>query len=152
MSRNSKIQPAPSETPVSPYAPKDVVKTEFARRLRAAITAKGWTFAETAREATKHMPDKRHFGRDAISTYINFKNLPGPVHLSALAKALGKTPEGLLPSSGISFGPADKPPLDVRDLNDGHAWLIVNQRVSWDRLIKILELLKAPDATVGSSR
>jgi len=34
------------------------------------------------------------------------------------------------------------PPLDVRDLGQGRAWLRVNQAVEWDTAVKVLTLLK----------
>ena len=36
-------------------------------------------------------------------------------------------------------------------LNDGFAWLTINQQVSWEKAVKILEILRGADATDGSS-
>lgn len=111
-------------------APPEAVKTEFARRVQAAMVNKGWNQSELARRASLHMPDKK-FGRDNVSNYIRGTSMPGPTHLNALARALG------MPSAD------DKaPPLDVKDLTDGRAWLRVNQAVDWQVAMQIVALLR----------
>lgn len=149
MTRRAYINPSPSDDPLPAHAPKDAVKHEFARRLQAAMVAKGWTQSELARKAENHLPKNHKFGRDAISTYIRAKSLPGPVFLDALCKALGKKTEDLLPTTMMTPGNGS-PPLKVQDMNDGFAWLTINQQVSWDKAVKILEILRGPDASDGS--
>jgi hypothetical protein len=69
----------------------------FARNLQAALVDKGINQSVLAREAARHMPDKK-FGRDLISNYVRARILPSPTHLRALSKVLGKSEEALLPS------------------------------------------------------
>lgn len=106
-------------------APKDAVKREFAKRLQNAITARGWNQSELSRNAAKHMPDGK-FGRDNVSNYVRGRVLPGPPHLNALAKALKVTPDDLLPSRYTKSVDDDNPPVDIKETEDGRAWLRVN--------------------------
>lgn len=123
-------------------APKDAVKIEFARRLQAAMIAKGMQQSDLARAAEIHLPKGKRFGRDSISLYIRAKSLPGPLHLKALCAALGAKPEELLPTRGIPAAGDSAPTLDARDLGDGNTWLRINQAVPWDDAIKIMQLVK----------
>lgn len=109
-------------------APPEAVKTEFARRVQAAMVNKGWNQSELARRAALHMPDKK-FGRDNVSNYIRGTSMPGPTHLNALARALGVQAKELVPARGMPSADDKAPPLDVKDLTDGRAWLRVNQAV-----------------------
>lgn len=132
---------APSAS-ISPLAPRDAVKAEFAKRLQRAFVAKGWNQSELARRAEDQLPPGESFGRYNISTYIRGKSLPGPTHLKALCDALGCAPEDLLPARGVQSAGADVPPLDVRDIGDGTVWLRVNQAVPWSDAIKVMQILK----------
>ncbi len=141
MARRAYQNPPPyGEMPAN--APKDAVKVEFARRLQAAMVAKGWLQSELARNAEMHMPNKKRFGRDSISLYIRGRSLPGPLQLKALCAALDAKPEDLLPTRGVSIAGEAIPALDVRDLSDGNVWLRVNQAVPWSAAIKIMQLVK----------
>jgi transcriptional regulator with XRE-family HTH domain len=139
--RRAYINPPPSGD-IPANAPKDAVKVEFARRLQAAMIAKGWLQSELARHAEMHLPNKKRFGRDSISLYIRGKSLPGPLHLKALCTALGAKPEDLLPTRGVSAAGEAIPAFDVRDLSDGNVWLRINQAVPWPEAIKIMQLVK----------
>jgi len=141
MARRAFVNPKPTDS-LPRLAPKDAVKTEFARRLQAAMISKGWRQSELARRAEQHLPHGRKFGRDSVSLYIRGKTLPSAVFLHALCKALGKEPEELLPTRGMPAAGDANPPLDVRDLDDGNVWLRVNQAVPWPIALKVLELLK----------
>lgn len=132
--------PAPEEA-VPFGAPKDVVKREFAKRLQAAITARGWNQSELARAAGKYLPSGK-FGRDNVSNYVRGLVLPGPPHLNALAEALKVSPDDLLPSRYANSVENDNPPLSVKELEGGRVWLRVNQAVDWEDALKILAILK----------
>lgn len=123
-------------------APKDAVKVEFARRLHAAMLAKGWRQSDLAREASKHLPKDRVFGRDSVSLYIRGMSLPGPLNLEVLSKALGTRPGDLLPTRGMPPAGQAPPSLDVREMADGNVWLTVNQVMPWPTAIKVMEILK----------
>lgn len=134
------INGPPGEDPPA-GAPKDFIKAEFAKRLQKAITDKGWNQSELARRAAAFTEDGV-FGRDNVSTYIRGKTLPGPIHLSALCKVLGVEPSDLVPSRGMPSVDDVNPPLDVKDLGAGRAWLRVNQPVDWTIALKVLEILR----------
>jgi transcriptional regulator with XRE-family HTH domain len=128
----------PTDLPAG--APTDAVKMDFARRLQRAMVAKGWNQSELARRAAKFAPEER-FIRDNVSKYMRGKVLPGPVHLSALCKALGMKPDDLLPTRGLS-GSTDAVPFSVTDAGDGQMWLRINMAVSWDVAMKVQQLLR----------
>mgnify|MGYP002683741061 CR=1 FL=1 len=131
-----------SATELPANAPKDAVKIEFARRLQAAMVAKGMQQSDLARSAQIHLPKDKRFGRDSISLYIRAKSLPGPLHLKALCAALGRKPEELLPTRGIPSAGENTPTFDARDLGDGNTWLRINQAVPWNAAIEIMRLVK----------
>lgn len=133
-------RPAYTEANISPELPTDAVRLEFARRLQRAMIEKGWTQSELARRASAYAPQKRMI-RDNVSKYIRGRVLPGPLHLQALCKALGKKPEDLLPTRGTPTGGAETPSMDLRDLQDGNAWLRINQAVPMTTALEIARLL-----------
>lgn len=126
-------------------APDEAVKREFAKRLQAAMVEKGWNQSELSRQAAAYMEDGK-FGRDNVSGYIRALTIPTPPFLDALCKALGKKPNELLPKRATADVDQKVPPLDVRDIQNGKAWLRVNQAVDWPVAIKIMALLKGDDA------
>jgi transcriptional regulator with XRE-family HTH domain len=128
-----------------PRSPQEA-KREFARRLQAARLEKGFNQSELARRAAKYMVDKK-FGRDLIGPYERALKLPSPVHLSALARALGKTPQELLPYQGVPGSEVNRVvPMDLQDIGDGKAWIRINEQVPWETAIKIIELVRATKA------
>lgn len=129
----------------------DEIKQEFARRLQAALVRKGWNQSEVARRANAHLPkpergQKRNkaIGRDSLSHYLRGHQLPLPVYLDALAKALDLRPEDLMPTSGFAI-PPNGAPLAVRGLPDGRMSLTVNRTVSSDTAMKIMAILAKED-------
>lgn len=138
MTRRPTVHTDPTELPSG--APADAVKMEFARRLQRAMVEKGWTQSELSRRAAKFAPEER-FIRDNVSEYIRGKVLPGPVHLNALCKALGKKPEDLVPSRGLQTTAAATP-FSVTDAGDGKMWLRVNLAVSWDQAMEIQKIIR----------
>jgi transcriptional regulator with XRE-family HTH domain len=140
MTRTFHNPPSGGDLPTG--APKDAVRREFAKRLQAALTEKGWNQAELARNATRHMPDGKTIGRDSVSGYIRALSTPNPGHLAAICAALDMKPADLLPVKGIPSVENRTPPLDISDVGQGKAWLRVNQAVDWAVALKVLELLK----------
>ena len=130
---------------MSAELPTDLVRQEFARRLQRAMIEKGWTQSELARRASPFAPDTRMI-RDNVSKYIRGKVLPGPLHLEALCKALGKRPTDLLPARPSGGTSHELPSFDMRDLGNGTAWLRVNQAVSWETALKIATMVKTPSS------
>jgi hypothetical protein len=141
MARRNTIHAEPSGG-VPENAPKDVVALEFARRLQAAMAAKGWNQSDLAREATKFMPPGKAVNRDNVSVYVNMRTLPGRERLEAMAKALSVAPTDLLPNSIRPAPKAAVPTREVKDLGGGRVWFRVNQEVSWPTAIKILQMLE----------
>lgn len=127
---------------LSSFAPRSAVKVEFARRLQKKMLEKGWNQSELSRRAAAYAPDSR-LGRYSVSCYIGGKSLPRPDHLNALAKALGVKPEDLLPTRGVPTAETHNPPLDVKDIGEGKAWLRVSQEVDWGVALDVMKLLKA---------
>lgn len=123
------------------YAPKELMRAEFGRRLQNELIRKGWNQSELARHASLHMPEK-YFGRDLISGYIRGKILPGPIHMDALCKALGKKPEDLLPAGATAAANSESAPIRTQSIDENRVLLQVNQVVDWPVALKILELLK----------
>lgn len=142
MARNITFHEDPK--PVSQLATREMLATEFARRLQHIMVQKGWNQSELARRATEQMTSGE-IGRDVISVYIRGKSVPGPERLSALAKALGVERSELMPSVGITAASRVDPPVDVRDIGEGKVWLRINQAVDWPSALKILEILKGND-------
>lgn len=115
---------AKSDTPSAEYK---VLKRHLAKRLQAVMLEKGWNQSEVARRAAKFMPDKT-FGRDNVSKYLMLGKsgaLPTPIHLNALAKALGLRPDDLMPTDraklltepmeqGVSIQQVDEDTMHIR--------------------------------------
>lgn len=114
---------------------------QFGARLQQELVKRGWSQVELARAATKHMKDGE-ISRDTISKYVNAITLPGPERLDAVAKALKLDPLDLLPNRGITAVAGKAPELDMRGVDNEHAWLRINQQVTWEKAMKIVAILK----------
>lgn len=135
----------PRRNSTSPAGDGSIV---FARRLTAARVEKGWNQSELARRAAAHMHNKK-FNRDNVSKYES-GTLPRPVHLNALAKALGMKADELLPSTGrlLTDDMTDTTPdLTFRTVGEGMAWLRINQRLPVDAAMKIITILREANAS-----
>jgi transcriptional regulator with XRE-family HTH domain len=84
-------------------------------------------------------------GPDSISHYMNGRYMPSPTHVNIIAKALDIDVLELLPAKGVPEAGESLPPIGVQDLNNGHAWLRVNQAVPWPVAVKILSLLRGEE-------
>lgn len=115
---------------------RDQAKQALARNLKRAIIEKGWTPAELARRAG--------LTRDNISTYMRASSLPTEDSLRRLARALGKTPEDLLPNRpDIPRSDPDNPMLVLSQMPDGTSRLQFDKIVSTETANKIIALLQA---------
>lgn len=122
-------------------APKEAVLAEFGRLLQKLMVEKNWNQSDLARAAAKYMPNKK-FQRDNISQYVRGLQLPGPVRLNAIARAFGKRPDEILPTRGVAPVESRLPPFAMRSLADGNVFLQINQAVSQDDALKIMQMLK----------
>ena len=124
-------------------APPEAIRTEFARRLQAALNAKGWTQSELARRVAPLLNESR-IGRDNISKYVRGKVLPLPPALEALAKVLEVRSQDLLPMR-TSAAANEHPEINVRDIGGGMAWVQINKALSWDKAIEIMRIARTAD-------
>lgn len=131
-------------TPPQPgtlVASKEAAMAEFGRRLQAKMIEKGWNQSDFARAASKHMPGKKGLGRDNVSNYVRGLQFPGPVRLTAILKTLGVPREELVPAGAVVSVDDKTPPLSFKSTGDGNVWLQVNQAVSMEVAMQIVQLL-----------
>ena len=130
-------------SPKRPYseAPRDALKSEFARRLQTKMLENGIRQSDLMRAMNVHLPKDSSLGRDNISKYLRGMNLPSPVYLTAMAKALGCKMDDLIPTAGLPQT-GDSLAFDMRQTNDGNVWLRINQAVPWTDALKIAAILK----------
>jgi transcriptional regulator with XRE-family HTH domain len=116
---------------------REVVKSEFARRLYEAIVSMGWTQSEFA----------RHCGlnRDAVSTYVRGKSSPSPLNLEKMATVLNMRPEELMPNYYEAAHAKADPQMELRDVpnDEGYMWIKLNMRLPKKVAIEIF--LKAQE-------
>ncbi|MEM9341752.1 MAG: helix-turn-helix transcriptional regulator, partial [Pseudomonadota bacterium] len=118
----------------------------FATRIKAEMAQRGWSQSELADRASRFLPKGHKIQRYSINNYVKETALPRDAFLLAIAKALGTTPEDLLPERGLR--PKDAaalPTTDVRDTGDGMAFLRLNRRVPWPVAVEILKLVNDAD-------
>lgn len=134
----------PRQRPAVLLGHRSEIRTEFARRLQEAMIEKGWNQSDLARHANNHLPAPERgkkrgkvIGRDSISHYVRGTMLPLPPYLSAMAKALGKRPEDLLPT-GASLAAA---PFEMRGEPDGRVFVNLSCTVTRETAMKIMALL-----------
>lgn len=146
-------------------------KRHLAARLRALMTERGLTVAETARLIRERL-DGDTFNLVNISHYRAGRSLPRPRVLKALSDVFGVDPTDLVPdpmaapdaattledglnelaikvdaanfADLLSKGrmPEELPPFNLVDLPNGEAWLQINQRMPWTTVLKIIQILK----------
>jgi transcriptional regulator with XRE-family HTH domain len=115
---------------------RDQAKQVLARNVKRAIIEKGITPAELARRAG--------LTRDNISTYMRASSLPSEDSLKRLAKALGKTPEDLLPNRpDIPQSDPENPLLVLSQMPNGTSRLQLDKIMSTETANKIVALLQA---------
>ena len=151
-------------------------KRHLATRLRALMTERGLTVAETARLIRERL-DGDTFNLVNISHYRAGRSLPRPRVLKALSEVFGVEPTDLVPEAAaepeastmlddglnelaikvdaatfadlVSKGrmPDELPPFNLVDLPNGEAWLQINQRMPWSTVLKIIQILKGVSVT-----
>lgn len=148
-------------------------KTIFAERLRSIMSDRNLTVTALAKLIQQRIPD-RNFNPVNISHYRSGRSLPRPQVMNALVQALEVEMEDLAPAalSGIeikrklerkrSRKPSDltegalidtahdkdenaSPAFYLKDLEGGEAWIQINQRLSWNLVIKLLKVLKGEE-------
>lgn len=139
VSRTIHTAPPTEDFPID--MPREMARMEFARRLQAAMDAKGFNQSETARQASLHMAGGKSLNRDIVSKYLAGATGPSALALSALAKALGKTTAELMPTRGVTSKMDPAPALEMRTLSDGMVLLRINQRVPADVALRIHQVL-----------
>jgi transcriptional regulator with XRE-family HTH domain len=92
----------------------DADRKLFGQRVSRLMADRGWTAAELARYASKHMPRGREMGRDSAANYARGGRIPTPVFLKALAAAFGVPKEMLVPRDHQQT-PGGPPPLPMLD-------------------------------------
>jgi transcriptional regulator with XRE-family HTH domain len=124
-------------------APPDAIRTQFARRLQAALLDKGWNQAELARRMGPLLRNRR-LGRDNISKYVRGKVLPTPLALDAMAKVLGVKPTDLLPVRASS---TERPPQLYRGLEADHTmcWVQINLALPWAKAMAIQGIISGSE-------
>jgi len=125
-------QPKPAKEPApQTISNREVVKSEFAKRLYNAIMAKGWTQSEFARNCD--------LARDAISTYVRGRSVPSPPSLEKMACVLGMRPEELMPNYYEAAHNKQEPTFEIRAVpnEEGYMWLRLNMRLPKEVALKI---------------
>lgn len=130
----------------------------FGEKLNRLMSSKGWGQSDLAREATRHVP-KTHktregkpyeIGRHLIHAYIKGDNEPTQANLNYLAKALGVSPDELLPPLPGQHDPS-KPFASATTTLDGKTRLVIDALVDAEVGLKVLALIRG-DGTKKSSR
>lgn len=144
-----------------PTDPVEVArKRELSRRLRELMDEKGLGVVEVAKLVERELSGEK-FNAVNLSHYRAGRSLPRPKYLKALSKALGVSSQELIPLNQTldlsdpevkDVQDPDLPAFRVDDLSDGLAWLQINQRLPWDLVLRILNVLKGEKALVAETR
>lgn len=124
---------------------RHLTRQEFARRLSSVIMERGWSQSDLARAAG--------LGRDAISTYVRGRSLPGPLNLRKLADALGMSPHQLLPNAAENAVDNDVPAFEMRAAvgHPDQVWVRLNRQLTLRQALAIARVLDAESADEGES-
>jgi len=127
------------------------VRPTLARHFEGAMTRKGWSIGETARQASQFLADGQRFGRAQIWHYVRGAAVPRSHHLEALVRALELDPSSIRVLTGSGAGPASSPATDARpgrsetpfleasDAGQGNAFLNIRAEVPWPTALEVLE-------------
>lgn len=127
------------------YAPTAYIKREFARRLSRVMLQRNMNQSDVAREMSKHTKGQS-VHRSSVSHYVRGANLPGPIHLDALAQALNCKIDDLLPMDVMPQAGRDLMDIEIRDAGNGKAYVHLDQVMPWDMAVAILNIVKNPPA------
>lgn len=96
----------------APHA-KQVGLDQFARRLHAAMSEKGFNNSELARRVWGETKDAKGYNvaknRDRIGVYLKGKGFPEPDTLAKLAECLDTTPDKLAPEMTVAAVDGERP-------------------------------------------
>ena len=96
---------------------------QFARRLHAAMTAKGFNNSDLARAVWGETEDAKGYkvarNRDRIGVYLKGTQFPEPATLAKIAEALGTTAEELAPEITAAAVDRERPELSI-SMVSGH--------------------------------
>jgi len=131
------------------------VLNEFTAWLRQAMREQSLSSVALARLVNEQLPD-RHFAVSNISHYLSGRSRPRPAIQDALKRALASRSIG----EQQPTHPADPPvpvilqgtpvtPVQVEDLGDGRARLVINRRLPWSDVLKVLNLLTSQGGLRG---
>jgi|SRR4051812_10952516 len=128
--------------------------TAFAAWLRQAMQERNISGAALARLVNEQLADG-HFAASNISHYLSGRSQPRPAIQTAIEGALASTPaNGGQQTTVDPAGPPapavpqdiPAPSLHVQDLGDGGAHLVMNRRLPWPDVLKVLEVLRLNDS------
>lgn len=122
------------------------LRRQFGRNLNRMLIDRGWNQSEFGRQIEEKCGQS--VGRDRISRYVRGDNIPDPIALKQIADTLGVTQTELV-------GPADETKargrttsvesggLEMRAIPErpGNVWLIVNQEMTMDQSVRIMQIL-----------
>jgi transcriptional regulator with XRE-family HTH domain len=121
---------------------------DFARRLHAAMLAKGWNQADLARAAWngETRKDSRGYeqpiGKDRISVYLKGRVLPDAQNLKRLADALGTGVEELAPvSGGVAPVDFDNPDFVFSPASGGKILVVLKYVMPAEAAAQIMALI-----------
>lgn len=122
---------------------------EFARKLHALRTARGWNQSDLAREVWGEVEDPNGRmvarNRDRISRYEKALSFPEPDNLTALARVLNVTPEELAPGATAAAVEREVPAVSMVSAH-GHpdkTHLQINVLIPLDVAIRIAAIVNA---------
>ena len=126
----------PEQTPARRSRANPVLKQMLKDRLNELMLARGWRQIDLV-EATG-LP------RDAISTYVLGKVLPGNLALNKIAEAFGVRPDDLVPgaTSSQTVAPSRKVATENVPGLPGYTHLRIDQVVRSSSALKILTILE----------
>ncbi|MDR3449369.1 MAG: helix-turn-helix domain-containing protein [Alphaproteobacteria bacterium] len=157
------------------HAEEATRKALFSSRLRTLMAEKGLTVTVLGKLIQEQLPEKSfnpvnisHYrsGRSlprppimkalAHALDVNSDELAPPLenHAEAQPPMRGKkiamessvAAETLLHSAALlQKDPGSSPSFHLEDLSDGEAWIQINQRLSWNMVLKLLQVLKGED-------
>jgi hypothetical protein len=128
---------------------------EFAQWLRKTMIERSISGAMLARLVNEQLTEG-HFAASNISHYLSGRSHPRPPIREAIERVLASSPPAqehqppeppTVPSAAVVQQGATVPSLQVEDMGEGQARLIINQRLPWQDVLKVLELLKLGDKT-----
>ena len=140
--------PRTSSPPVADQAPSQRLRLQtFARKLHAAMAARGMSQADLARAAFGEHTNADGYvvakNRDRVSVYLAGKSLPDAKNLERLAKALGMTVEELAPPAAVPAALREAPSLIMEAVPDqqGFVQLRLNKVLPLELAAKIVALI-----------